>query len=84
MSSEVEFCALNDGGEFSKTFLQMYSTKLELKEGHNESHTTFLELEISIEKGKFIYKMFDKRGVFHIDRMPSDILPVPGRWMICA
>ena len=29
MSSEVEFCALNDGGEFSKTFLQMYSTKLE-------------------------------------------------------
>ena len=47
INSEFEICALNDGGEFSKTFLQIYSTELELKEEHNDSHTTFLDSEIS-------------------------------------
>ena len=40
---------------------------------HKGSNATFLDLDISIDKGKFIYKMFDKRDAFkfHIARMLS-------------
>ena len=51
-------CALNDGGEFCKAFLEICPIKLELKVKPNGSHATFLDLDISIDKGKFTYKMF--------------------------
>ena len=56
---------MNDGGEIGKAFLQIYPTELELKVRHNDRHTIFLDLEMLIGKGKFIYKMFDKRNAFH-------------------
>ena len=63
----VDLCALNDGGEFSKAFLEIYSTELELKVENNGSHATFLDLDIFIDKGKFIYKMVDKQDTFSFD-----------------
>ena len=50
-----DLCALNDGGEFGKAFLEIYPKELGLKVEHNDSHVTFLDLNISIDKGKFIY-----------------------------
>ena len=40
---------------------------------HNDSHATFLDLDISIDKGKLIYRMFDKRDTFnfHSVKLPS-------------
>ena len=40
-------CAFNDGVKFGKVLLGIYPTELESKVEHNE---------ISIAKGKFIYK----------------------------
>ena len=74
MSSEVELCALNDGDEFGKIFFKIYSTKLQLKEGHNDSHTTFLDLEISVEKGKFIYKIINKHNQKLINMFKTQML----------
>ena len=61
---------LNVGGEFGKAFFEIYPAELELKVEHNDSHATFLSLDISIDKRKF---MFDKRYAFnlHIVRIPS-------------
>ena len=52
-------CALNDGGELGKVFLETYPKELGLKVEHNGSHATFLDLNISVDKGKFIYAMFE-------------------------
>ena len=40
---------------------------------HSGRHVVFLDLDISIKKGKFIYKMFDKQDAFnfHFVRIPS-------------
>ena len=64
---------MNDGAEFVKAVFELYPTELELKVKHNGSHATFLDVDISIDKGKFILKMFDKQDAFnfHIVRMPS-------------
>ena len=68
---------MNDSGKFDKPFLEIYPTELELKVEHNSSHATLLDLGISIDKGKFIYKMFGKRDTFnfHIFRMSSITIP---------
>ena len=66
-----QLCVLNDAGERGKVFLEIYPTKLDFKMEHNWSHVTFLDLDFSKDKGKFLYKMFDKRHTFnfHIARM---------------
>ena len=58
---------------WSKEFLEIYPTDLELKVEHNGSHATFIDVDIFIDQGKFIYKMLDKKETFnfHIVRMPS-------------
>ena len=67
-----DLCALNDGGEFGKSYKDVYPDELELKVEHSGSHATFLNLDISIVDGKFIYKLYDKRDdfPFFIVRMP--------------
>ena len=50
----------NDGGQFGKDFVEIYPTDLELKVEHNDIHATFIDADISINKGKIIYKMLDK------------------------
>ena len=66
-------CNLNDSGEFSQSFPLIYPPDLHLKCEHNGIHATFLELDISIIDGLFIYKLYDKRDdfPFHIIRMPD-------------
>ena len=66
-------CNLNDSGEFGRSFHLIYPQDLELKCEHQGSHATFLDLEINIIDGIFVYKLFDKRNdfPFFIVRMPD-------------
>ena len=66
-------CNLNDSGEFGRSFHLIYPEDLELKCEHRGSHATFLDLEINIVDGMFVYKLFDKRDgfPFFIVRMPD-------------
>ena len=66
-------CNLNDGGEFGRSFHLIYPRDLELKCEHQGTHATFLDLEINILDGIFVYKLFDKRDnfPFFIVRMPD-------------
>ena len=66
-------CNLDDGGEFGRSFREIYPSELELKCEHEGSHATFLDLDINIVDGKFVYKLFDKRNAFpfFIVRMPD-------------
>ena len=52
--------ALHCSGKFVKAFVEIYPTWLELKLEYNGIHATLLDFHFSIDKGKFIYKMFDK------------------------
>ena len=80
-------CALNDGGEFiaflekwfRRWILLKYVQQLELKEEHNDSYATSLDMDISIDKGKFTFKMLEKRDAlsFHVVRMPSITSNIP-------
>ena len=66
-------CNLNDSGEFSRSFKDIYPKELQLKCEHQGSHATFLDLDITVVDGLFIYKLFDKRDdfPFTIVRMPD-------------
>jgi hypothetical protein len=66
-------CNLNDGGEFGRSFRSIYPAELELKCEHQGTHATFLDLDITISDGIFVYKLFDKRNdfPFFIVRMPD-------------
>ena len=46
-------------------FYEIYPTNPELKVEHNCIHATFLDLVVSLDKDKFIFKMFDKRDTFN-------------------
>ena len=65
-------CNLNDGGEFGRSFHSIYPPNLELKCDQG-SHATFLDIDITIADGIFVYKLFDKRDgfPFFIVRMPD-------------
>jgi len=67
-----DLCAINDGGEFGKCFQDIYPEELDLKVEHCGHHATFLNLDITIQDGLFVYKLFDKRDTFpfSIIRMP--------------
>ena len=74
-----DICLLNDGGEFCRSYEQIYPAELTLKCEHNGQHATFLELDISIVDGIFVYKLFDKRDdfKFFIVRMPDRESNIP-------
>ena len=67
-----DLCAINDGGDFKKAFKSIYPKELDLKLEHEGIHATFLDLDITIRDGVFVYKLFDKRDQFpfFIVRMP--------------
>ena len=74
-----DLCALNDGGEFGRSFLDIYPSELELKVENQGTHATFLNLDITIKDGIFVYKLFDKRDhfPFNIVRMPYSDSNIP-------
>jgi len=67
-----DLCAINDRDEFLSCFKDIYPPELELKVEHHGTHATFLDLDITVKDGKFVYKLFDKRDAFpfFIVRMP--------------
>ena len=67
-----DLVAMNDGGKFGEVFKDIYPDELKLKIEHSGTHATFLNLDIEIENGIFVYKLFDKRDAFpfFIVRMP--------------
>ena len=66
-------CNLNDSGQFKNTCQTIYPPELQVKCEHEGQHATFLELDITVQDGLFIYKLFDKRDEFpfFIVRMPD-------------
>ena len=64
---------LNDGGEFGRSYQEIYPEELELKCEHQGTRATFMDLEINVSDGIFVYKLFDKRDnfPFFIVRMPD-------------
>ena len=74
-----DLCAINDNLEFNGSFKDIYPPELELKVEHLGNHATFLDIDIKIENGKFIYKLFDKRDQFpfFIVRMPHLLSNIP-------
>ena len=72
--------ALNDWDEFSKSYKDIYPPELELgKENDDPSNASFLDLDISIENGQFIYSQYDKRDAFpfSIVRLPYKCSNIP-------
>ena len=67
-----DLCAINDGNLFRELFKDIYPVELELKLEHSGNHASFLNLDITIVDGIFVYKLFDKRDTFpfSIVRMP--------------
>ena len=65
--------AINDGGEFQRSYREIYPPELELgRENANDQKATFLDLDISIENGLFDICLYDKRDdfPFSVVRMP--------------
>ena len=67
-----DLCTLNDGGVFGDVFQDIYPPELDLKLEHSGTHGTFLNLDIEVREGIFVYKLYDKRDAFpfSIVRMP--------------
>ena len=67
-----DLCAINDGNLFGTVYKNIYPEELELKLEHSGTHASFLNLDITISEGIFVYKLFDKRDAFpfSIVRMP--------------
>ena len=77
-----DLVALNDGLAFERYHDQIYPPELELnKENENNHCTNFLDLNIGIENGVFITKLFDKRDSFgfNITRLPYRDSNIPCR-----
>ena len=55
---------LNDGCVFNDVYKDIYPPELQLKVEHSGTHATFLNLDIMVKDGVFIYKLFDKRDAF--------------------
>ncbi len=74
-----DMCCINDGGDFGLSFNNIYPPSMELKIEHQGNHATFLDLDIKIQDGEFIYKLYDKRDnfPFFIVRMPDRRSNIP-------
>ena len=70
---------INDGGNFSKFYKEIYPPELELKLESSGTQASFLNLYIEITEGIFKYKLYDKRDdfPFSIVRMPYKESNIP-------
>ena len=64
-----------------KDFVEIYPTDLEVKVEHHGSDATFIDVDISINKVKFIYKMLDKKEnfKFHIVSLCQNLSKLLGQ-----
>lgn len=58
------FLCVNDGGEFGRTSADTYLREIKSQLEYHGTHTFFLNPDINIMDGKFVYKLFDKRSYF--------------------
>ena len=58
------FFALHDGEEFRKSYKKIYPKELVQKLEHSGFYTTFLGLNITINKGKKSIELYNKYGSF--------------------
>ena len=74
-----DLLCVNDGGKFSDSYKKIYPRDLELKCEHHGIHATFLDLDIKISDGVFVYKLYDKRDdfPFFVVRMPDRSSNIP-------
>ena len=60
--------AINDSGVFSNHFIHIYPPELNLKNTNiSTAKCTFLDLTLSVFRGKFLYKSYDKRNDFNFE-----------------
>ena len=72
--------SLNDWDEFLNSHKDIYPPELELgKENDDPSQASFLDLDIKVEDGQFIYSQYDKRDSFpfSIVRLPYKCSNIP-------
>ena len=68
-----DLAAINDGGEFSRSYQEIYPPELELgQENIENSSASFLDLDIRVQQGVFSISLYDKR-----DNFPFDIVRMP-------
>ena len=57
----IDVCGiLIDRGVFSDVYKDIYPPELQLKVEHSGTHATFLNLDITVKDGVFVYTLFDK------------------------
>ena len=73
--------AINDHGEFERSFREIYPPELELKKEHSGDVVSFLDLSIRKEDRKFSFGLYDKRDgfPFAIVRMPFSKSNIPSQ-----
>ena len=52
------------GGVFNYVYKDINPPELRLKVEHFGTHATFLNLDITVKDGVFVYKLFDEAGAF--------------------
>ena len=82
-----DLTALNDGGEFERSFREIYPPELELKkENIDNTNGSFLYLTIKIKNNRFATSLYDKRDgfPFSIVRMPHLCSNIPSKMFYSA
>ena len=74
-----DLCAINGGGDFAKSFREIYPPGMELKIDHKGTDGTFIDLDIYIVDDRLVYKLYDKLRNFNffIDGTPKMCIRVP-------
>ena len=74
---------INDNGEFSRSYAEIYPEELELKKENEDSNlkASYLDLDISINGNVFEYELYDKRNAFQfpIVRFPYGDSNMPSK-----
>ena len=76
-----DLLAVNDDGEFERSFKDIYPPELELKKERGGDSVSFLDIKISISGRSFETSLFDKRDSFpfSIVRMPYKCSNMPSK-----
>lgn len=74
-----DLCAINEGGEFGHINADIYPKELDIKLEYEGTHASFLNRDVIIVDGKFIYKLHGKRDSFPflIVTMPYIVSNIP-------
>ena len=76
-----DLLTINDHGEFSNSFKEIYPPELQLNLEHSGNQVSFLDLQITNENGHLNTKLFDKRDdfPFSIVRLPFHSSNIPSK-----